>query len=446
MSLELLKNKGVVVARPANSQCQKTIIVVGVARGGTSIVAGALYHLGVPMGNAAAPVFEDLRLSLAFEKQSKEKFEHVIDDYNLKHNLWAWKRPSTLHALAKIARKVRNPHFIFVFRDMLSVANRNNISMHRDVGDGLVGAMEDYRKIVKFFHRSRHPALLVSSEKVVKNKEGYAESLAEFCGIEPMQSQLEAVHNFLSPDPSAYLASTRVTQAKGEVDTLAFKAGIVRGWACYNLNHREAQIEILINGELVASQVANRFDESYKQPGKHPTGHCGFEVDIKRLGARPTDKVVVRAKDDVIPLHTEDLSLDDFSEWISEQELKDSVKPMGGLNHQRLPTGYLVGWARTERPDKHAIIGIYVNGTLFAQIPARLYRSHIKESGIHPTGCCGYEFNLKAFGVLPSDELEVRVENAKLCLHQAPISFPELNQWMTSQELKATNNQKLAQG
>lgn len=165
MSLETLTNKGIVIARSSSKHPQKTIVVVGVARGGTSIVSGTLHHLGVFMGNANSPVYEDLRISLAFEKQSDEKFEHVIQAYNRNYDTWAWKRPSTLHSLPRIARKVRNPHFIFVFRDILSVANRNTISMSKNMGDGLKCALEDYSKIIKFINKSNHPALLISSEK-----------------------------------------------------------------------------------------------------------------------------------------------------------------------------------------------------------------------------------------------------------------------------------------
>ena len=115
MSLESLKNKGVVLVSPSLSEKEKNIIVIGVARGGTSIIAGSLKHLGLFMGNACDPVFEDTRLSLAFEKQAKEKFESVIVDYNNKHDVWAWKRPSSLNDLPSIAKKLRNPHFVFVF-------------------------------------------------------------------------------------------------------------------------------------------------------------------------------------------------------------------------------------------------------------------------------------------------------------------------------------------
>lgn len=443
MSIESLKNKGIVVAKPQSNHTQKTIIVVGVARGGTSIVSGVLNHLGVFMGNAQAPVYEDLRLSLAFEKQSKEKFETVIDDYNKQHGVWAWKRPSTLHALAKIARKVRNPHFVFVFRDMLSIANRNIISMHKDIAWGLKSALDDYSKIVKFINKSKYPALLISSEKAVKYKNDYIEALACFVGVTPTDTQNLTAQTFLSSNPTAYLDATRLTKAKGEVDKALLRAGRLKGWACYVVNHGEVQVEVVANGKVMATIKADQFEKQYKKSGIHPTGYCGFEADLRCLGVRPNDELVIRVKGDIVPLLSEKLS---FEKWLLIEDLDGFVKPMGRINYQRIKTGFLAGWARTEHVDKAAMIGIYVNGQQFAMIPALLYRAHVKDNGHHPTGYCGYEFNLMRYGVLPSDSIEVKVENADLMLHSEPLTFPDLSKWLEIHELNQVSNQKVIQG
>ena len=62
--LDALVNTGLypIGARPTAGD--KTIVVVGVARGGTSVVAGGLAAMGIFMGEKAyPPVFEDLRLT-----------------------------------------------------------------------------------------------------------------------------------------------------------------------------------------------------------------------------------------------------------------------------------------------------------------------------------------------------------------------------------------------
>jgi len=442
MQLNSLTNKGVVLVNPALSETEKTIIVVGVARGGTSIVAGSLKHLGLFMGNAGDPVYEDTRLSLAFEKQSKEKFETVIADYNRLHDIWAWKRPSSLNDLSRIARKLRNPHFIFVFRDMLSIANRNTISMHSDIKQGLKLAFDDYKKIIKFIGKTNHPALLISSEKVVKNKAEFIDALSEFCQITSTDDQIEAAKSFLTPNPKAYLEATRLTKAKGELDLNLLKCGIVKGWSCYAINHGVTEVEVVVNGEVAQTLSAETYNEHYKKPGKHPTGECGFELDLKPLGIKPQDKIEVRVKGDVVNLHAEPITLEELDNWLERSEVEKWVNPKGAINVNLLQTGLLRGWARTQQADKPAKIGIYINGDKLAEVPATIYREHLNKPEVHPTGNCGFEFNCKMHGVLPSDEIEVTVENANYKLHPKPILHTHLEQWLTHQELQQLNQQK----
>ena len=428
-----------VLVNPAIPETEKTMVVVGVARGGTSIVAGSLKHLGLFMGNAKAPVYEDTRLSLAFEKQSKEKFEQVIADYNSKHDLWAWKRPSSLNDLPRIAKKLRNPHFIFVFRDMLSIANRNTISMHTEIKSGLSRAFDDYKKIIKFISKTNHPALLISSEKVVKNKTEFIDALSEFCQKTPTEEQIEAAKSFLTSNPRAYLDATRLTKAKGELDFNLLKCGIVKGWSCYVINHGVTNIEVVVNNKVVQTLSADSYDERYNKPGKHPTGKCGFEFDLKSVSTTPKDKVEVRVKGDVVNLHAEPLNFEGLNNWLERCEVKKWAKPAGTININLLQTGILRGWARMQQAEKPAKIGIYINGDKLAEVPATIYREHLNKPDVHPTGHCGFEFNCKMHGVLPSDEIEVRLENAQYKLHPKPMRHTHLEQWLTHQELQQRN-------
>ena len=61
----------------------RTIIVLGLARGGTSLVAGALESLGVFMGDGSCPpVFEDLRIGEAIAQGRFSAVDGIIEDYN----------------------------------------------------------------------------------------------------------------------------------------------------------------------------------------------------------------------------------------------------------------------------------------------------------------------------------------------------------------------------
>lgn len=438
MSINNLVNQGFLLSENFDVQkneLEKTFVVVGVARGGTSIVAGALYHLGVFMGNAQAPVYEDLRLSLAYEKQSKEKFEAVTTDYNTNHNVWAWKRPSTLNDLPKLAKKLRNPHFIFVFRDFLSVANRNVISMKHGVRGGLSTALKDYTKIIKFIEKSEYPAFFVSSEKAVKYKEDFVEALCEFCQLQPTQEQRNNALNFISPDPVEYLAQTRIDHTGSWVDSWLLQTGLLQGWVQFiSQPDKVVKVQVLVNGKLLTTVLAKGGIEVRDSQHTDQANRYGFQLDLISLGVKPCDEVVLKAVGDVVPLNDVPYSYSYLVAWLKCEEFKSLSKPKGNLNASFLQTGIVRGWAIGRDATKPAKVIIKVNGDAFATIPAAMFRPHIKKTKTHPTGCCGFELNLKQLGVKPSDLIEVFMLDEDFSFQRAPISYPDLTDWLTQKE------------
>lgn len=422
---------------------EKTIVVVGVARGGTSIVSGSLAHLGVFSGNATCPVFEDLRLSLAFEKKSDERFKEVVDAYNLKYDVWAWKRPSTLNKLKYISKNLRNPYFIFVFRDIFSIAKRNNEAMRKDLYCGLDDAIKDYRKIVRFIKKTSCPALLLSSEKAVSKKEEFIKKIIEFTNISPTEKQIDSALSFISADPIDYLQKTHIDSVVGWVDHQLFKNGKVKGWVKYIHNlSKPVEVELWVNGTVKACAIANLYDESYAKPHISESGEVGFYFDLDALSISPQDIIEVRAVGDIAPFYQEPLVASGMSTWMSLEDVARLVKPSGGVNRDYLQTGVLMGWARTENPDHIAMVGVYVNGVHFATLPACIYRPHLKAPNIHPTGHCGYQIDLKPLGVSTKDLIEVKIENSNITLTPEPICFENLNEWLTPQKLKELNQKK----
>lgn len=444
MSIESLKNQGFSfsVGNPSQeSQKEKTFVVVGVARGGTSIIAGTLAKLGVFMGNAQAPVYEDLRLSLAYEKTSQEKFETVVADYNEKYNVWGWKRPSTLNDLPRIAKKLRNPHFIFVFRDLLSVANRNVISMKHGLESGLSDGLKDYAKIIKFIGKKNYPAFYISSEKTVSNKEPFLEAISKFCQLSPTEEQKLAVYDFISPNPEEYLDKTRIDRVIGWVDKRQLQTGILKGWAHYpSQPDKKAEVQILVNGEIKLTVCANRCVELDAPRFEQKARLYGFELDLRDHGVMPQDNIQFQVEGAPTPFDS--VSYTHFTEWLTHENLEKQKQPKWGLNASFLSTGILRGWATGRYIDKPANIIVKVNGDTFAMVPATIMRPHLMKPNIHPTGECGFELNLKQLRVKPTDSIEVLIEGEAQAIHNEPISFPEQTDWLTQKEWKEIQQKK----
>lgn len=301
MNLDSLKNTGVVCLNEVDEVPEgRTLVVVGVARGGTSIVSGALHFLEVFMGDyIAAPVFEDVRLSRAFEGDSKEDFEAVIEEYNRRHSVWGWKRPSSLEDLPRVSAALRNPYFIFVFRDPLLIANRNAISMGTDLLEGLDEAVRGLRKIVDFIWKSKAPAMLVSSEKAVGNKDQLLAEVCRFAGISPSESQMRAALDFVSPDPDEYLDATRITKCRGEIELEGLGAGMLRGWAKAVHHERPVSVEVLVDNELAGTVLADLPGGGGVRPRNGVEQRCRFEVNLVTLGAKPGSEIRARVQGDI---------------------------------------------------------------------------------------------------------------------------------------------------
>ncbi len=326
MNLDLLVNKGVgFLNQPSEQHPQKTIVIVGVARGGTSIVAGALHHLGLFLGDEVrAPVFEDIRLSIAFENRSKEAFSEVISDYNQRYMIWGWKRPSSLNHLPYVAESIRNPYFIFLFKDIFSIANRNAISMKMGIKVGLQQAIDGYSKIVQFIAETAHPALLVSSDKVIRHREVLIDALCQFASIKASSKQRDEALAFISPDRVQYLNPTRITKAHGGINKDLLQTGLLHGWARAAYHTNPVEVEVRVNDELIATINADIFREAFKKPNIHPTGKCGYELDLKPLGVQPSSKISVRVKDDVEDLPGSPSTFPKLTRWLSMEEWRAS--------------------------------------------------------------------------------------------------------------------------
>lgn len=121
----------------------KTAIVMGIARTGTSVLAGLLYYLDVFMGpdmfkerNVGNPVgtFEDVSFLYitAMINRYKEKEVNrgeylrnlmaigpLIKEREDKYNLWGFKSALTYKMIEIFLKEIKNPYLIFIFRSPL---------------------------------------------------------------------------------------------------------------------------------------------------------------------------------------------------------------------------------------------------------------------------------------------------------------------------------------
>ena len=305
-NFESLVNKGVYILNPDRvdtEQSPKQIVICGVARSGTSLVSGALHKLGVFMGKTAnPPVYEDVELSRAFEMKHFDAARERISAYNQHHPVWGWKRPSSVDYLDTVAQVFPNPSFIFVFRDIFSIANRNRISMQADVVANMQTVYHQLGKLVGFIHSHNPVAMLVAYDKILLERRLFVRTLCDFIGLDVSEEQQENAFDFIRPNPSDYLDLSRNTKARGGIGKV--EAYCVAGWARAVYHELPIKVELYVNEEKRAVTTADHFLAGLKEQGVHPTGRVGFRFDLTEAQKlNDGDVVRVRAENEVNDLN-----------------------------------------------------------------------------------------------------------------------------------------------
>lgn len=303
-NFDSLLNIGIVIGN-VDSKAQKfrkeSVVVLGTGRGGTSMISGVLHHMGIFMGERAnPPVYEDVALSTALENQEEEKIRRLVDSYSSKYDLWGFKRPSALFHLCKIEALFPAPKYVVIFKDILSIANRNHISMRLDVFSGLERALSDYGQIIEFLRMTDRPYMLVSYDKILSNPEQFINALMEFLPWRPDEEQYAQALKFISPNPIEYIDKSRITKAMGRIDMVQQTS--VSGWAKYVYRSEPATVVLFINGKETKRAIANLYREGLKKQGIHPSGHCAFCFDLTDVPLGPDDEVRVRVIGEVSDL------------------------------------------------------------------------------------------------------------------------------------------------
>jgi len=303
MDIDLLANKGIEVLGSLENNQQKPIIVVGVARGGTSLIAGILENLGLFMGDKSCkPVFEDVHLSSFFEDGNDKKVAEIISDYKRKHKIFGWKRPSSISQLEKVDSLFNKPKYIFIFKDVLSIAGRNKISMQSEsLFPSMQDALNKYSLAINFIKKFQPNSLLISYEKAMLNQNELVSTINAFCGLNAEQTAINKAIHFIDPTPSSYLNSSRITKSRGRFGGLSPNGKQLFGWA--NFEHKPektAMVKFFLNDKLLGETTANKprkdLDSKFNKP-------CAFNWKVpKDITFNTGDKIRARVEGDIVDL------------------------------------------------------------------------------------------------------------------------------------------------
>jgi len=243
----------IIINRPADLDLpDRTYVIGGNGRGGTSMVAGVAHLLGLEL-NPSGPGNLESRpiVALARGRNPENSLENLdlsrdeimrrlgeqIDAFNAKDEVWGWKDPSAENYILDILGHIRNLHLIVVFRDPVAVATAllgaNDTARHRAriqseyQGPGALAAEDAFRtaddRYTRYWNLALElgcPTLLVSYERGRANPEQLAAEMAEFLGM-PITPEIEqSIVRYVSPK-GGYLKTTSAMSKELKVNPIA---------------------------------------------------------------------------------------------------------------------------------------------------------------------------------------------------------------------------------
>lgn len=181
------------------------ILITGQGRSGTSAIASIFYHLGYFMPDALRlSTFEDEGLRRLLAAGNINAVIEELQKRESVHNFLAWKDPKLfgLHG-EKLAGKLDADWlYVFVFRDPLSIALRNQMSRGLGLDNELRMAVKYNIKLVDFYleikKTNKFPCYLISYEKFILDTEGELTKLLDYLGMFDGVDISELASNVLS--------------------------------------------------------------------------------------------------------------------------------------------------------------------------------------------------------------------------------------------------------
>jgi hypothetical protein len=226
--------------RVAGTTKSKTVVVLGMHRSGTSVVAAVLRRLGVHIGDQLLGAHKDnptghhealdmLELNdrilhsaggnwlsppsraaiLRQRRAFRSEIASLAWERNRRHKVWGWKDPRTALTVELFLPHLRNPRLVVVHRSPHEVARSLSARDGTDFEANMRLCRLYFERMEIALRRSRAPRLEVHYERLRMDPRGEVERLARFLGRELTSEELDSCAALVLDDDGLQVARAR---------------------------------------------------------------------------------------------------------------------------------------------------------------------------------------------------------------------------------------------
>lgn len=181
-----------VINRPDILPRERTVIVLGLPRGGTSFITSTLANLGVPF-DQVPPNYDNPEIGYAVHDADWGRLRQHIEPMNDRHPMWGVKIPGPVNVSESIGH-FRYPMLIYVFRDPAAIVGRKQMllkSAFMNTWLGIGKVLADYTALTQSIMPLSAPILLVSYDGASKHAPDFVQIVNDFVGASevPLSSE-----------------------------------------------------------------------------------------------------------------------------------------------------------------------------------------------------------------------------------------------------------------
>jgi hypothetical protein len=271
---------------------EKTLLITGLARSGTSMLAALLEGAGVWLGDHVyQPINEDAEITQILRARDLTRLDALIRRQNAKTPIWGFKMPD-LHQFLQHDElgRFRNPHLMVIYRDPVAVAARNALSEQVDGTEAMIETTAAMHSIAQFVRASGLPFLLLSYEKALLFPQVFIDGALKFCGITLDDEKRAGLRRHVQPNRMQYVLTSK-RAFEGHLEGV--RDGRLHGWARHIGNLGPVLLELLIDDRLTAIFPSGEFRDDLLAAGV-ANGNHAFCLDLGEQRVRDSSTIRIR--------------------------------------------------------------------------------------------------------------------------------------------------------